>query len=115
MSSKNHTQPMLKVQPPSLKDKLLQGQNSLKDWSAVANDPNLSPKAASVARQMVRSIGAANKIRQNSLKAFPQPEEINQDQQISSNSVPSSPEPTNLSPDLPQDTGRETNEKQQTL
>src|SRR5215475_13174753 len=61
----------------NLKEKLQQSKNELQKWSQVARDPDLSPRATSVAHQMVRSMRAAAQIRQKALDAFPveQPED----------------------------------------
>src|SRR5580698_3076641 len=72
MKSKQNMQSGIqKPEIPSLKEKLQQAQMSLKDWSEVASSPDLSPRAASAARSMVRSLRAAVKVGQASLQAFP--------------------------------------------
>jgi hypothetical protein len=99
------------------------GRRNHQAWSAVAADPNLSPKAAQAARQAARSSAAAAKLSQNALNwAGLSPEEqekqLSEDQMLAtalgmgsppSTSSGSNPEgPTSGSPTKPGTSGSKT-------
>ena len=54
-------------QPVSLEEKVAQAQRDLAKWSAVAQDPTLSPRAAQAAANLARSSAAALKLGKKAL------------------------------------------------